>query len=177
MPRRNSYEFTDSNCYEHTKKRNQLCTYPVSAVRPSPYQARRHFDQKALDELAESIKNFRHASAISVRRQTGATYELVAGERRLRASKLAGLETIPAIIVDCSESDSALAALLENLQREDLSYMERAQSYYYLIKSAPSDAEEVAAKGFGKTQSTVAKQTQAIKACTACKENILRIIT
>lgn len=146
----------------NTPKTKSVMYIPVSAVRPSPYQPRRHFDQKALDELAESIKNFGMLQPISVRRQTGATYELVAGERRLRASKLAGLETIPAIIVDCSESDSALAALLENLQREDLSYMEEAQSYYYLINQHHLTQEEVASK-VGKTQSTVANKLRLLK--------------
>lgn len=109
-------------------KTKPVAYLPVDAIRPNPYQPRRHFDQKALEELAESIKSYGVLQPISVRRQTASIYELVAGERRLRASKLAGLETVPVIVTDFDESDSALVALLENLQREDLSYMEEAQA-------------------------------------------------
>lgn len=146
----------------NTPKTKSVMYIPVSAVRPSPYQPRRHFDQKALEELAESIKSFGLIQPISVRKQSGAIYELIAGERRLRASKLAGLETIPAIMVDFDESNSAMAALVENLQREDLSYMEEAQSYYYLINQHHLTQEEVAQK-VGKKQSTIANKLRILK--------------
>lgn len=135
---------------------------PINSIRPNPYQPRRHFDKKALDELAASIKSYGVLQPISVRRQTSAIYELVAGERRLRASKLAGLESIPAIVVDLCETDSAMVALLENLQREDLSYMEEAQGYHHLISQHHLTQEEVAAK-VGKNQSTVANKLRLLK--------------
>lgn len=135
---------------------------PVNSIRPNPYQPRRHFDQKALEELAESIKSYGVLQPISVRRQTSSIYELVAGERRLRASKMAGLETVPVIVTDFDESDSALVALLENLQREDLSYMEEAQGYAHLINQHHLTQEEVAAK-VGKNQSTIANKLRILK--------------
>lgn len=135
---------------------------PINTIRPNPYQPRRHFDCKALDELALSIKSYGVLQPISVRKQTGGTYELVAGERRLRASKLAGLETIPAIVVDFCETDSAMVALLENLQREDLSFMEEALSYSHLINQHHLTQEEVARK-VGKSQSSIANKLRLLK--------------
>lgn len=143
-------------------KTKPVAYLPVDAIRPNPYQPRRHFDQKALEELAESIKSYGVLQPISVRRQTASIYELVAGERRLRASKLAGLETVPVIVTDFDESDSALVALLENLQREDLSYMEEAQGYAHLINQHRLTQEEVAAK-VGKNQSTIANKLRILK--------------
>ncbi len=143
-------------------KSKSIMYIPINSIRPNPYQPRRHFDQKALEELAASIKSFGVLQPISVRKQTSAIYELVAGERRLRASKLAGLESIPAIVVDFCETDSAMVALLENLQREDLSYMEEAQGYHHLINQHHLTQEEVAAK-VGKNQSTVANKLRLLK--------------
>ncbi|OQB13159.1 MAG: Nucleoid occlusion protein [Firmicutes bacterium ADurb.Bin193] len=140
-----------------------MITYiPIEAVRPNPYQPRRHFDQHALEELAASIRQYGILQPISVRRQTSAVYELIAGERRLRASKLAGLATIPVIIHDMGESDSAVVALLENLQREDLSYMEEAEGYSHLINQHHLTQEEVAAR-VGKNQSTIANKLRILR--------------
>lgn len=141
----------------------QAITYlPIEAIRPNPYQPRRHFDQHALEELAASIRQYGVLQPLSVRRQTSAIYELIAGERRLRAAKIAGLETIPVIIHDMDESDSAIVALLENLQREDLSYMEEAEGYSHLINQHHMTQEEVAAK-VGKNQSTIANKLRLLR--------------
>lgn len=142
---------------------------PISSVRPNPYQPRRHFDQKSLEELAASIKSFGVLQPISVRRQTSAIYELVAGERRLRASRLAGLDSIPAIVTELSETDSAMVALLENLQREDLSYMEEAQGYQHLISQHHLTQEEIALR-VGKSQSTIANKLRLLKLCPLVKK-------
>lgn len=146
----------------NTQNTKAVTYISVDAIRPNPYQPRRHFDQHALEELAASIKQFGVLQPISVRKQTSAVYELIAGERRLRASRLAGLTTIPAIVHDMGESDSALAALLENLQREDLSYMEEAEGYSHLINQHHMTQEEVAAR-VGKNQSTIANKIRLLK--------------
>ena len=146
----------------NTPKTKSVMYIPIDAIRPNPYQPRRHFDQKALEELAASIKSFGILQPICVRRQTSAIYELITGERRLRAAKLAGLDSVPVIINELDESDSALVALLENLQREDLSYMEEAQGYFHLINQHHLTQEEVALK-VGKNQSTIANKLRILK--------------
>ena len=135
---------------------------PIEAIRPNPYQPRRHFDQHALEELAASIAQYGVLQPLSVRRQTSAIYELIAGERRLRAAKMAGLTSIPVIVHEMGESDSAVVALLENLQREDLSYMEEAEGYSHLINQHHLTQEEVAAK-VGKNQSTIANKLRLLR--------------
>ena len=135
---------------------------PIKAVYPNPFQPRHHFDQTALAELCASIKSVGVLQPISIRKSFGDTYELIAGERRLRAAGLAGLEVIPAIIYDISDNDSAIIALLENLQRADLSYMEEAEGYARLIKYHNMTQEEIAEK-VGKNQSTIANKLRLLK--------------
>lgn len=113
-------------------------------------------------ELAESIKEYGVLQPISVRKNGTDFYELIAGERRLRASQLAGLNDIPAIIVDISDAQSALMALIENLQREDLNFFEEAEGYYSLIKDHGLTQEELASK-LGKKQSTIANKLRILK--------------
>ena len=98
---------------------------PAARIRPNPAQPRRVFDPEALQELAQSIRQYGVLQPLSVRRTPGG-YELVAGERRLRAAGLAGLETVPCLLVSVSDEDSGLLALIENLQRRDLDYLEQA---------------------------------------------------
>ena len=104
----------------------------VSEVRPNPYQPRKHFDDAALKELAESIKINGVIEPIVVRKSLSG-YELVAGERRLRASKLAKLQEVPAILVDFNDTQMMEISLLENIQREDLSAIEEANAYQQLL--------------------------------------------
>lgn len=130
---------------------------PVSNIRPNPYQPRKVFDQLMLEELANSIKEFGVIQPINVRSINSNTYELIAGERRLRAAKVAGLVNIPAIIIDVNDKDSAVLALIENLQRENLNYMEEAEGYYNLINDYGLTQDEIA-KQVGKSQSTVANK-------------------
>ncbi len=151
-----------TNMQKNSSKSTSVIYVPIDTIRPNPYQPRRHFDQKALEELATSIKSFGILQPINVRKQTCSIYELVAGERRLRAAKIAGLESVPVIVSEFDESDSALVALLENLQREDLSYIEEAQGYSHLINQHHLTQEEVATK-VGKTQSTIANKLRILK--------------
>jgi ParB family chromosome partitioning protein len=118
----------------------------IDNVRPNPYQPRKQFNKSSLEELCESIKQYGVLQPINVRRLSNNTYELVAGERRLRASRMAGLTEIPAILNDVDDNNSAVIALIENLQREDLNYMEEAEGYNNLISDHGFTQEELAQK-------------------------------
>jgi ParB family chromosome partitioning protein len=144
----------------------------VNNIRPNPYQPRKVFDKLMLDELANSIKEFGIMQPISVRRINEEYYELIAGERRLRATKLAGLTEIPAIIIEVNDKDSAVIALIENLQRENLNYIEEAEGYYNLINDYDLTQEEVA-KQVGKSQSTIANKLRILKLSKEVKKVLL----
>lgn len=135
---------------------------PIECIRPNPYQPRKQFNKIPMEELCKSIKEYGVIQPISVRRISGNMYELIAGERRLRASKMAELNEIPVIIVDVNDNDSAVLALIENLQREDLSYMEEAEGYNNLINDHGLTQEELAQK-IGKSQSTIANKIRLLK--------------
>ena len=127
------------------KPAEEIEDLPLAEVRPNPYQPRKNFDEKKLAELAESIKENGVLQPIIVRRSVGG-YEIIAGERRWRASELAGQATIPAIIRQFDESQMMEVAILENLQREDLTPLEEAQAYEMLQKNLGLTQEEVSKK-------------------------------
>jgi ParB family chromosome partitioning protein len=133
----------------------------IDSIKPNPYQPRKHFKVEALDELCESIKQYGVIQPISIRK-TSAGFELVAGERRLRAAAMAGLTRIPAIVVNIDENDSAILALIENLQREDLNYLEEAEGFMNLLTEHGLTQEELAMR-IGKSQSTVANKIRLLK--------------
>ncbi len=128
---------------------------PVSEIRPNPYQPRQNFDQEALEELAESIQQNGVLQPIIVRKSSAKGYELVAGERRHRASILAGIDTIPAIIRELNEEFMIRYAILENLQREDLTPLEEADAYQLMMEKLGLTQEKVA-DALGKSRSHVA---------------------
>lgn len=130
---------------------------PVSAIKPNPYQPRKQFSHNSLKELSQSIESYGILQPINVRKIGDGSYELVAGERRLRASKIAGLTEIPAIVVEFREKESAIIALMENLQRENLNYIEEASGYSNLIKDHGLTQKEIAER-IGKSQSTIANK-------------------
>lgn len=134
----------------------------VDLIKPNPYQPRKHFDKSALEELCESIKQYGVIQPINVRKMGSNNYELIAGERRMRSAKMAGLEKIPAIVVNVDENESAMMALIENLQREDLNFFEEAEGYNNLISEHGFTQEELAVK-VGKSQSTVANKIRLLK--------------
>ena len=136
-------------------------TVPIDRVIPNPYQPRKVFCDAALQELADSILQHGLMQPITVR-MIGNSYELIAGERRLKASKLAGLETIPAVIVEVTTKDSAVLALIENLQRENLNFLEESQAYYKIMQDYNYTQQELA-KTLGKNQSTVANKLRVLK--------------
>ena len=135
----------------------------VDKIVPNPQQPRRVFEQAALQELAESIANHGVIQPVTLRR-VGGLFELIAGERRLRATQMAGLKAIPAIVVDADDEESAVLALIENIQRENLSYMEEALGYLKLAQEYHMTQEEIA-KLMGKTQSAVANKLRMLRLC------------
>lgn len=135
---------------------------PVDNIKPNPYQPRKHFSKRSLEELSQSIKAYGIIQPLSVRQISGESYELVAGERRLRASKLVGLKEVPVIVISMRDQDSAALALIENLQREDLNFLEEAEGYYNLINDHGFTQQELAEK-IGKSQSTVANKLRILK--------------
>ncbi|EKB54926.1 ParB/RepB/Spo0J family partition protein [Facklamia hominis] len=145
-----------STAYEESPGENELVTeVELSQIRPNPYQPRKHFDPEALNELAESIRKTGVFQPIIIRRSTIKGYELIAGERRVRASKLAGKTTIPAIIRDLNEEAMIEIAVIENLQREDLSPLEEAEAYAMLMENLRLTQAQVAER-IGKSRPYIA---------------------
>ena len=145
----NSFE---SNILESADE-SDIKEIPLSEIRSNPYQPRKTFNDDALKELAESIKNYGVFQPIIVKKSIKG-YDLVAGERRVRASKLAGLEKIPAIIKEFSDEMMREIALLENLQRENLTAIELAWAYKGIIDSLHITQDELANK-IGKSRSSI----------------------
>ena len=139
----------------------QIMLLPLTQIAPNRNQPRRYFDEKAMEELAESIKEYGLIQPVTVRRIRGG-YELIAGERRYRAAHTLGLTEIPAVIMDADTDKSAILALLENLQREDLSFFEIAESYRNLIRNRGITQTELA-EHVGKSQSSVANKLRLLK--------------
>lgn len=134
---------------------------PVDAISPNPYQPRRVFTQPELEELAGSIQELGVLQPLTVRRRDG-HWELIAGERRLRAAKLAGLETVPCLSIQTDSQSSSLLALVENLQRRDLDFWEEALALRRLIDTYHISQEDVARR-IGKSQSAVANKLRLLK--------------
>ena len=134
---------------------------PLEHIVPNPHQPRRDFDPEGLSELADSIRQYGVLQPATVRTR-GRDYELVAGERRLRAAKMAGLRELPCLIAQVGEEDSALLALMENLQRRDLDCWEEAQAIARLISRYGLSQEE-AARRLGRAQPTVANKLRLLR--------------
>ncbi|ALJ23123.1 chromosome partitioning protein ParB [Lactobacillus gallinarum] len=143
--------FEDEPQIEETEEVQEL---NLSEIRPNPYQPRKRFDDKSLKELSDSIKENGVFQPIIVRKSVNG-YEIIAGERRYRASKLAKKKTIPAIVREFDESQMMEVAVLENLQREDLTPLEEAQAYEMLQKNLGLTQEEVS-KRMGKSRPYIA---------------------
>lgn len=134
-------------------KANDIIEIPLNEIRSNPYQPRKTFVDETLKELAESIKEVGVIQPILVKKSIKG-YELIAGERRTKAARLAGLETIPAIIKDFTDQEMMEIALIENIQREDLNPIDEASAYESIIKVSGMTQEEFARK-FGKSRSYV----------------------
>ena len=139
-----------------------LLELPTGSIRPNPNQPRKTFHDEALEELAESIKQVGVIQPLVVRSMEDG-YELVAGERRLRACKLLGLETVPCLVQrEVYEEESAMMALIENLQRENLHYLEEAECYAALLEQYGLTQEELAQR-VGKSQSAIANKLRVLR--------------
>lgn len=134
----------------------------VSDITRNPNQPRKYFDPEAIAQLAESIRQYGVLNPLTVRRSPNGGYELVAGERRLRAARVAGLNEVPCLVISVGAEDSSAIALVENLQRRDLDFFEEAGGFKRLIEQYGLTQEEAAHK-VGKTQSAVANKLRLLR--------------
>ena len=142
-------------------RRGGIVYLSTEDIVPNPVQPRKLFDDEGLEELSRSIKDYGILNPLSVRLR-GSRYELVAGERRLRAARLAGLREVPCILLDVNMEDASLIALVENLQRRDLDFIEEANGINQLIRMFGMSQEE-AARRIGKSQSAVANKLRLLR--------------
>lgn len=154
------------------KVSNEIIQIPARLIAPNPHQPRKNFNWDDLEGLAESIHYNGLLQPITVRQRTDGKYELISGERRLRACKMAGLSTIPSIVINIDEEKSALLAVLENLQRENLHYFEEAMAIERLIKGFGLSQEEVARK-LGKSQSALSNKLRLLRLPNDIRYNIM----
>lgn len=150
--------------------REEILELAVDEVVPNPFQPRRIFDPSQLEDLANSIRQYGVLQPVIVRQVDG-HYELVSGERRYRASRLAGAETIPALVRNLDDKEVAEMALIENLQREDLNYFEEAEGYALLIEEFQITQEEVARR-MGKSQPTIANKLRLLNLAPEVRQEI-----
>ena len=144
------------------RSENTIADIPILKIRPNRAQPRKIFEENELTALSQSISENGILQPLTVRKVTNTEYELIAGERRLRAAVLAGLRKVPCIVVRCSEKESAVYALLENLQRADLGIFEEARGIARLIRRYGLTQEQAASK-LGKTQSTIANKLRLLR--------------
>ncbi|WP_312045362.1 ParB/RepB/Spo0J family partition protein, partial [Anaerotignum sp.] len=154
------------------KKEKAVYQLPIEKIRPNPYQPRKYFNLGALEELAESITAYGILQPITVRKMSGSFYELVAGERRLRAAEMAGLKTVPALFIQVTDSDSAVLAFIENIQRQNLSFLEEAEGYRNMMEDYGLTQEELATK-LSKSQSAIANKLRVLKLEDSVKKELL----
>ena len=159
--------------FEWKKSAGKIYTLPVESIRPSPFQARTVFDEKELAGLAQSIRENGLLQPIAVRpKKVGPGYIIIAGERRWRAARLAGLDEVPVIIKDVTDEQAAALALIENLQREDLDPIEVAEGCRQLIDKYGL-TQESAAKKLGKSRSAVTNSLRLL----ALPEDVRRMVS
>jgi ParB family chromosome partitioning protein len=156
---------------EDQKNRDQIVEIKVEEIKVNPFQPRQEFNQTEIKELADSIKNFGLIQAITVRKKEN-EYELIAGERRLRAARLLNKEVIPAVVKDFNDQQMAEIALIENLQRKDLNFLEEAKAYQRLLDEFDLTQKELAAR-VSKSQSTIANKLRLLNLSEQIREKIL----
>lgn len=156
------------------KKRNSECVVYISPynIEPNPYQPRKSFDYDSLYSLSESIKNNGVLQPLIIRDTGNGSYELISGERRLRASKIAGLTLVPCLIKNVEIKDSALFAILENLQRQNLNFFEEAESLCRLISDFGFTQSQIGKK-LGKSQSSLSNKMRLLKIPAVLRKRIV----
>ena len=147
----------------------QVLQVPLSRIVPNPYQPRKEFESEALSELADSIRQYGVLQPLLVAPGEGGNYILIAGERRLRASIMAGLGTVPVIVSEYTTQQIAEIAMIENLQRKDLHYLEEAEGYETLVNTFHLTQEAMAIR-VGKKQSTIANKLRLLKLPASVRE-------
>ena len=145
-----------------TQDTADIMRIPVDLIEPNPYQPRMSFDQEALEELADSIRTLGLIQPITVRRKSDSRYQIISGERRFRACRLAGLDMIPAYIRDTNDQGMLEMAIVENIQREDLDPIEVAMSYQRLIEECSLTQEQMAIR-VGKKRASVTNYLRLLK--------------
>ena len=146
----------------HANGSSSINEVPVDQIKPNPNQPRREFDEAALQELADSIRQIGIIQPITLRKHSDDTYEIIAGERRWRASQLAGLRTVPSYIRTASDETMMQMALIENIQREDLNAIEIALAYQNLIEQYSLTQDQLSEK-VGKNRATIANYLRLLK--------------
>lgn len=145
-----------------SKSIGEVLNIPILEIKVNPFQPRVEFDDEKLEELAESIRIHGVVQPLTVRRETSGKIELIAGERRLRASKLAGLLEVPCYVRNASDQESLEIALIENIQREDLNALEVGRSYERLIEECSLTHEELSQR-LGKKRATISNYLRLLK--------------
>ena len=153
------------------KRSNEVVLIPARMIQPNPHQPRKSFNWDDLEGLAESIHYNGLLQPITVRSKENGRYELISGERRLRACKMAGISAIPSIIIDISDESSAILSVIENLQRENLHFFEEAMAIERLIKGFGLSQEEVSRK-LGKSQPTLSNKLRLLRLPDEVRYNI-----
>ncbi|MBR2998057.1 MAG: ParB/RepB/Spo0J family partition protein [Bacilli bacterium] len=167
----NTFEDIENDIVDNARANNSIVELNLDELRPNPYQPRKKFDEEALNELAASIKEHGVFQPIIVKK-TIKGYDIVAGERRFRASKKAGLTTIPAIIEEFSDEEMMQISLLENLQREDLTAIEEAKAYKAIIEASNITQDELARR-VGKSRSHITNMLGLLKLPTNVQDLVL----
>lgn len=152
----------DTHSEVHTEGSSNLNEVEISQIEPNPNQPRREFDEDALQELATSIRELGIIQPITVRKMEGSKYQIIAGERRWRASQLAGLTTIPAYIVTVEDQNAMEMALVENIQREDLNAIEIALAYQHLAETTGMTQAKISER-VGKSRAAVTNYMRLLK--------------
>ena len=158
--------------YSDWTREDTLREIAISDIRTNPFQPRKIFNEESIYQLANSIKIYGLLNPITVRMLGSGKFELIAGERRLRACKFLGMKTVKAIVKTSVDQDSAMLAMIENLQRENLHFFEEAEGYLALIKEHGM-TQEILARRISKNQSTIANKLRLLKLPKAVKSTIL----
>lgn len=156
------------------KTAGHILLIPQEDILPNRSQPRRRFDSDALEELAESIRQNGVLQPLIVRRNENGSFELIAGERRLRAARIVGIRRMPCVVMDVSDEKSAVFALLENVQRQDLGFFEEAEAISRIMQQYDLSQEELAAR-IGKAPSTVSNKLRLLRLPEDVRREIVRM--